>query len=248
MDPAANHAPAELTADTRAALLALPADLLVLPRVDRDTALRLSKHVAASFEQVLGGVATTFAASPAAAIREAAAALMARAEVYQAADALAESPFSEQERSRRVELAKRNRGNDRYLFKWLWALFEDDPELHAELEDIRHGRGKRDDAQDVLREVELFRAHWGQATGRTPVTEQCLADAEQAALEQLKLLEEQSLEHAGSPLDLRRRAYTRWHMAYDLVIRAGRYLAWANPAADKLFPALHQQPAQADRG
>lgn len=239
MDRPADLPAGELLDNARATLLALSEDTLAQPRVDRWAALELSQGVTAAFARYAAAASTEFTPERAASIMEAAGTLVGRARVYEAADDHAESPVSEPERERRVELAKRNRGNDRYLFKWLWALFEGEQELQAQLEDIRHGRGKRDDAQDVLREVELFRQHWARAAGRTPVSVADLEAAEQSAREQLRLLEEQSLEHEGSPLDLRRRAYTHWHQAYDLVIRAGRYLAWQDPDAEKLFPGLH---------
>ena len=228
----------ELLDQFRASLLDLPAVSLTHPRISAERALELSLMVVEAFEPLLRLLDDELSPARAISLREAHADLVNRSRIYLAAELAAESPRTLEEQDRRLELALTNRANDRKLFKWAWALFDEDPAIHEVLLDIRRGRGKRDDAQDVLREVEIFRQGWEEYEGRTPVTEELLDRAEEQAREQLRLLDLESVDHPGSAADMRRRAYAYWESAHDQLIRAGRYLSWADPQAERRFPDI----------
>lgn len=80
-----------------------------------------------------------------------------RAWVYYGTDLRAEEIRSNKARKERLKLAKTVAGHDR-LIGWAWPLFGSDPEDAETLRDISRGTGRRDDAEDVLRLVDLYRA------------------------------------------------------------------------------------------
>jgi hypothetical protein len=227
-----------LFAEDRDALMAIAQDALVVPRLDRERAQNLTEHVKKEFKPLLPEVDAGFKGERLTAVLGAYERLVRRSNVYYAAELAAETPWNPTQKKRSKELTAINRANDKYLFKWAWDLFEDNPDLLPELISIRAGRGKRDDAEDVVREVRLFRDRWepDELANNCPVALERIDQAERDATEQLELLKLTEPDKTGSPGDLRKRAYTAWLEDYNLVIQTGRYLRYKEPGVEKRFP------------
>jgi hypothetical protein len=162
-----------------------------------------------------------------------------KANVYYASALEVRIPWTTEQKKRHRELNKLNRAHDDYLFTWAWAHFQKDDALRPRLIDIRRGHGSRDDAEDVVREVRIFRDNLPILENKTPVTAEYLDQAERDATEQLELLKiKDGGDQTGSPLDLRRRAYTAWEIDYNSLIHEGRYLTGDTPEAASLFPKV----------
>lgn len=156
--------------------------------------------------------------------------------MFYAADLSSEDKTEDTVNNEIAALAVVVAGFDRKLFKWAKPLFEDDPVKAATLADIARGRGKTDDANDVLRLSKMFKQNWAMAKGKTEITEETLADAQAAAHALLDLL---AGDAANPAKGLAARAYTAWHRDYVQLRRLGLYLFGDLPNARQLFPAVH---------
>jgi len=157
--------------------------------------------------------------------------------VFYAADLAVETPWSSDQKSRRNDLVVKVRNHDAVLSGWASPAFRNDKDATRVLADITRGRGIRDDADDTIRLVALFRKYWAKVEKMTPLTTQALDIAESEATELLRLLDDGEAPAKGSPRDLRRRAYTMWYRAYAEIMHLGRYLARNDPDAVKRFPS-----------
>ncbi|MBK9258337.1 MAG: hypothetical protein IPM54_00700 [Polyangiaceae bacterium] len=124
---------------------------------------------------------------------------------------------------------------------WAAPAFKNNAKATEILADIRRGRGIRDDADDTLRLVALFRDNWDSVQGKTPITIEYLAKADEDATALLLLVDGGSEDIKGSPRDLRRRAYTQWHRAYTELFHVGRYLTRNDPEAHAQFSAISNE-------
>ncbi len=224
----------ELLEQNRAALAALDDSILIRPNVHRARVVALTNTTLQSFARIESSLDEEL--SPARAIerRQQAEQLESRALTYFAADLDREENATRQE-SRRAAIAARVAEHDRYLSKWAWPLFGDDPELNAVLVDIRSGRGVQDDAEDVVRLAQLYRSRWQQADGKTPVTMDYLSTAEAEATELITLLDEGGVDPAR---DLAWRAFTFWRQTYHALMNLGRYLTSDDESSEDLFPGI----------
>ncbi|GAB4562896.1 MAG: hypothetical protein Tsb0020_11610 [Haliangiales bacterium] len=223
----------ELLEQNRAALAALDDSILIRPNVHRARVVALTNTTLQSFARIEPSLDEEL--SPARAIerRQQAEQLESRALTYFAADLDREENATKQE-SRRAEIAARVTEHDRYLSKWAWPLFGDDPELNAVLVDIRAGRGVQDDAEDVVRLAQLYRSRWQQAAGKTPVTMDYLSTAEAEATELITLLDE----GVDAARDVAWRAFAYWRQAYQDLMNLGRYLTNNNEGSESQFPGI----------
>ena len=237
MDPHPSHMH-ELFAAAKTELLAIPPGALLRPRMPRERVLDLTQVMRREFAPLVPHLAAEL--SPARAAERLADydALELRSLVYCAADLAVEEPWSPAQRARRAELVARVHEHDEVLSGWAVPLFRKDPEASATLADILRGGGTRDDAEDTLRLVDLFRSRWDEVGGRTPVTEHQLAEAEADAAELIRILDAIEGEGLGSPRDLRRRAFTYWFQPYSEVFLLGRYLLRHDLVAAERFPGL----------
>jgi hypothetical protein len=232
-----------LLAEDRANLLALPKQSLRSLRLDRERAQSLTDKVIKEFEPLLVEVHASYKDPKLASILKSYETLDRLSNVYYAAELAAETPWTPEQKKRSKELAIINRANDKYLFKWAWNLFEENPDLLPELISIRAGRGNRDDADDVVREVKLFRDRWepDDLAHNCPVTLERLAQAELDATEQINLLKLTEPDKTGSPGDLRWRAFTAWEKDYNHIIHTGRYLRYEEPGIEQRFPGAYPE-------
>lgn len=116
----------------------------------------------------------------------------------------------------------------------------------ATVNDIIKGRGIRDDADDTIRWIALFRQEWSKVAGQTPVTAKRLDKAELDATELLVMLDKMDDERTGSPRDMRRRAYTRWYSSYAEIMSLGRYLLRDDPDVALRFPRIAPERTEAE--
>jgi hypothetical protein len=219
----------------RAELEAIPRERFVTINVQRDRVMELTEITVASFQKYAPELAARLSAGDAKQRREELERVPLRAQAYYAADLLAEEAYADERGKRRRQLFDRVAEHDRTLMKWARPLFGDDAELAALLDDIQHGTGHQDSADDVIRTVGVFRGHWSQAAGQTPITEAYLDEAEADATQMLESLSQGKPQEAR---DLARRAYAAWHADYQEIIALGRYLARHEADAAASFPGV----------
>ena len=224
----------EVLERSREELLGLPAESLGQANVQRSHAMVLTRTVLTNFQLIEPGLDDELSAGRAARVRVRARGLTDRVLAFFAAD-LAREQLEGTQQDLRIELGERVFGHDRYLLKWAWPLFGDDPVKSEILADIQRGRGVQDDAEDVIRLVGMFRTHWDQADGQTPVTRDYLTRAETDATELITLLEADSQD---SKRDLARRAFTAWRDDYREIMFLGRYLLRGSSNVSELFPGI----------
>lgn len=169
--------------------------------------------------------------------------LDARAWIYYAADLAAEELHSNTAKKQRKQLAKAVAEHDRFLLKWATPLFGDHPEHGPMLRDISRGTGLRDDAEDVLRLVSLFRDNWALAKTLGTVSEERLEQAAADAAQQLDNLRN-GVSNPG-----RKRAdagYSLWFYDYDELMHLGRYLCRREPDVIARFPGVRELAIRSD--
>lgn len=164
--------------------------------------------------------------------------LESRAWVYYGTDIRAEEIRSNKARKERLKLAKTVAEHDHFLLGWAWPLLGSDPENAVTLRDISRGTGRRDDAEDVIRLVDLYRDHWSEIKDmQKAVTEARLNQAQADATKQLDYLRN----GAGNPArKLADAAYSLWYVDYTDLMRLGRYLTWNDPESIQRFPGVKE--------
>ncbi|MCG8424919.1 MAG: hypothetical protein MJE77_44110 [Proteobacteria bacterium] len=228
----------------RAELMALDKSTLVAPRVSRARVVALSQTLVDGYQTIAPMLDDELSKARATERRGQAEGLEERALAFFAAD-LAQQESASSEPGRRAELAQHVAECDHYLFKWAWPMFGDDPELATALLDIQRGRGQQDCAEDVLRLVEMFRDHWAQASGQTPVTLEYLDRAEADATRLVTMLDADDLDGVR---DLARRAYSAWYHDYRDIMALGRYLLRDRRGIETMFPGIAAERRSARRG
>ncbi len=236
----------ELFTAAKPALLALSSDTLVRPRIPRERAMHLTTVLRREFLPLLPRLGDELTKARAAERHGDFEALEANALIFYAADLAVEVPWTSNQKARRAYLVKKAREHDDTLSGWAIPLFKGNKDLRALVTDILRGRGTRDDADDTVRWVALFRKEWAHAKGKTPVTLDSLREAEEEATELLGILDSAEEEKPGSPRDLRRRAYTRWIGPYSEIFHLGRYLERGDPEAARRFLAISAERGEAE--
>lgn len=231
------------------ALLAMEESTLQRSRVSRERATSLTASLVAALTPIEAQFAVELSPERAAERSADLLAVMPNAQIFYAADLAVEDPWTPVGKARFADLAKKVRAHDRTLSTWGVPLFKDDKDLGPVVADIMRGRGKRDDADDTIRWVAMFRNQWSWAAGKTPIKAAYLDVAEAEATELLHLLDAgQKDERPGSPRDLRTRAYTRWILTYNELLAAGRYVLRHDPEALErlvsVFPERLAAPSQ----
>ena len=161
----------ELFTAAKPALLALPSDTLVRPRIPRERATQLTTMLRREFLPLLPRLADELTKARVAERHADFEALEANALIFYAADLAVEVPWTSEQKTRRAYLVKRAREHDDTLSGWAIPLFKGNKDLRALVTEILRGRGIRDDADDTVRWVALFRKEWAHAKGKTPVTD-----------------------------------------------------------------------------
>jgi hypothetical protein len=235
----------ELFTVAKPALLALPSDSLVRPRIPRERATHLTTLLRREFQPLLPLLAAELAPARVALRHADFEALEANALIFYAADLAIEIPWTSEQKARRAYLVKSVHEHDDTLASWALPLFKRNKDLRPVVDDILRGRGTRDDADDTIRWVGLFRQEWSHVEGQTPVTLDSLSKAEEEATELLGILDAAEEETYGSPRDLRRRAFTRWIGTYSEIFHLGRYLLRGDPEAARRFLAISTERSEA---
>ena len=235
----------ELFNAAKPALLALPSDSLVRPRIPRERATHLTTLLRREFQPLLPLLADELTPARVAERHADFEALEANALIFYAADLAIETPWTSEQKARRAYLVKSVHEHDDTLASWALPLFKRNKDLRPLVDDIVRGRGTRDDADDTIRWVGLFRQEWSRVEGKTPVTLASLSKAEEEATELLGILDAAEDETLGSPRDLRRRAFTRWIGTYSEIFHLGRYLLRGDPEAARRFLAISTERGEA---
>lgn len=167
-----------------------------------------------------------------------------RAWAFYAADLAATELDTDEAKAELAALAARVAKHDRELSKWARPLFGDEPGAAEVLDDIARGRGRRDDADDVLRLVKLFRKGWEQIEAKQLVSAETLDEAEADAKQ---LLDHLSTSASDPARDLAARAYSAWARDYQELKDLGRYIARADADAAARFPGIHTAISRASK-
>lgn len=228
----------------RAELEAIPKQEFVNITISRERMLALTDRVVTNMREHEPTFEQEIAPARAAQRRAELKRLPERAQVFFAADLLSAAVYTPAEEREWNELRTRVAEHDRVLFKWASPLFGDDAELKSVLDDIQAGTGHQDSAEDVVRLVVMFRDHWPEADGQTPITREYLDRAEIDATRMLDLLENKA---GAEARDLARRAFTAWAHDYRELISLGRYLERSKPDVLTRFPGIHAERTRARR-
>lgn len=235
----------ELFTAAKPALLALPPHTLARPRIPRERATQLTTVLRREFLPLLPRLGDELTKARVAERKADFEALEPSALIFYAADLAVEAPWTSEQKARRAHLVKKVREHDDTLSGWAVPLFKGDKMLRALVTDILRGRGIRDDSDDTVRWVSLFRKEWAHAKGKTPISLDYLHEAESEATEMLGILDSTEEEKPGSPRDLRRRAYTQWLTTYSEIFQLGRYLQRGDPEAARRFLAISAERGEA---
>jgi hypothetical protein len=232
-----------LVAAARDELLAIPDDRIVIPTIDGERAIEQAAALLAGYDPVRERAEGALAGSAKAALDAALASLPALARTYYAADVIGTQKWPSFVAERRKTLSARVREHDRFLFGWATAAFAGFEAAQAELDDIRPGSGRLDDARDAIRVVALFRAWPGRLALVPAVTPERLTESESDAVALADLLGATAESSKGTPPDLRLRAYTRLFEAYNLIRATADFVVWLPPRVSPLgLAGLHPKP------
>ncbi|MFO7566269.1 MAG: hypothetical protein R6X02_26740 [Enhygromyxa sp.] len=236
----------KLFESSKAKLEAFNMRLAVRRTVTRARVLELTDRMLDSWAPMVSWIEQVFAPEYAAQRKAELERLDTRAWVFYAADLAAEEQSANTSRKARLALAQTVAEHDRFLFKWATPFFGDDPEHQQTLRDISRGTGSRDDAEDVVRLVQLFRANWKQIEGKQKmVTEDHLARAMADATRQIDLLRNDEGNPARKLADA---AYSLWYLDYDEAMQLGRYLVRREPDAIQRFPGVRPLVTRTTKG
>ncbi len=114
-------------------------------------------------------------------------------------------------------------------------LWRHDERIKKLLKLIREGSGLQDLADDLSRLVVLFRQSWEQIESQSQIT---LEDLEQASQHAERVLSTALLKEQQVALQDRNRAYTLFHLAYQSLCAAGRFLYHREKQPALFYPAL----------
>jgi hypothetical protein len=224
-------------------LEAMKPELFVRRVVSRGRAVELSEFMRASWAPLLPLIDKELAPERAEQRKAEFKRLDTRAWVHYAADLAAEEVDSNVNKKHRKLLAKEVKDEDQFLMGWATLLFGSDPGHAATLRDISRGTGLRDDAEDVVRLVKLFRANWSKIKNKQKyVTKAYLDKAAADSARQLSYLRDGMANPARKLADA---AYSLWYYDYDELMQLGRYLTRREEDSTLRFPGIRELPAGA---
>src|SRR5262245_49149374 len=164
----------ELFEAAKPKLLLLPAETLLRPRITRERASSLTAILRREFQSLLSALDSELSSARAAERKADYEALEPNLLVFYAADLAVETPWTSAQKARRNELVRNVRHHDETLSGWAVPVFRKNKEAKRVLADILPGRGIRDDADDTVRIVALFRKYWDSVKTMMPITEEDL--------------------------------------------------------------------------
>lgn len=233
----------DLLQEARAELMALPFASLERPIISRERALYLTRALLREMKPLLSALGDELSSERARAREADYDGLLGRAYVFYAADMAVEAPWTPQKKARRRELVRKVREHDRHLSSWAIPIFRKDAKARGIVAAILRGQGLRDDADDTLKLVALFRRYWPDVKSKIPLSAVDLNEAEADANELIQVLDVIESDQSGSPRDLRKRAFTAWLTSYNELFHAGRFLLRADPAAAERLPKVSAERA-----
>ena len=219
-------------------LMAFDESMLRNSRINRYRVLELSHILNDSFGKLVGDPEEDLSTELSAKIRNYSEEVYPLGLAFYAADVYYETSCSEDTKLERKELAKKVQEYDRELFKWAWALFENDPKLYKILIDIKKKSGHRDSADDVVKCLDILENNWDRVENNAPITTEYLDMASKDALKLINLLDKIEKVNTDEAKDLRKRAYSAWYVYYMEVRAAGRFILRGRKDLNlnKLFP------------
>ena len=118
--------------------------------------------------------------------------------------------------------------------------------------EIREGRGHLDTANDLVALSALLEEAWPRVHDKTAATGEEIEEAAEQGTRLLVALSRRgepgaTISPAADAADLRRRAFTALHRAYDQCRRAVGYLRWAERDANAIAPSLFAHRTRATR-
>lgn len=227
-------------------LMVIPASSLERPRISRERALYMTRILRREIAPVLPLLPLELSAERAKERRADYEHIETRVYVYYASDLAIETPWTSDKKSRRKELVRRVREHDRHLSSWAIPVFRKDDKARAAVAAILRGRGLRDDAEDTLKLVDLFRQNWGNVKEKVPMTTTYLSEADAEARELIQLLDAIDSDEPGSPRDLRKRAFTAWVQGYRELFYAGCFLLRGDLGAVQRLSVISPERTAAD--
>ena len=231
----------ELLESHMAELLAIPDAQVRRSIIDGERSAELTYELAQAFAPLTPQLDTTFAPAVAAARRADLDAAPQQSRVFVAAEVVASAPWTPEQQKRRKHLAARVAAHDPSLLLWFRPYLSQDDDGLALLAEVTPHTGVRDNARDTSRVADeaIARMDTGtipQTVG--PWTRNNLRTASAEALELLTLLGEPGTK-AGTPSDLRNRAFTQWAATYERLVNVGRFLAVERPDLGITFDGIH---------
>lgn len=118
----------------------------------------------------------------------------------------------------------------------LFGLFDS-----RKLEQLKHGNGHNNVAEDLQALSAAFEENWAQLEGKTPLTLESVKGASRLGLRFTRLvgLKEQGTPEQAEATDLRRRAFTLLLRTYEDVRAAVRFLRRREDDAESIVPTLY---------
>jgi hypothetical protein len=124
----------------------------------------------------------------------------------------------------------------------LFGLFDS-----RKLEQLKHGNGHSNVAEDLQALSAAFEENWAALEGKTPLTLESVKGASRLGLRVTRLvgLREQGTPEQAEATDLRRRAFTLLLRTYEDVRAAVRFLRRREDDADSIVPTLYVKTRRA---
>lgn len=215
-------------------LMAVPKDQLRVPFLVRARVMDITTHAIAATKQVEHRFADVFSAQHVAKIMDSSGKLMLLAHAYYLTELDTNPAEVSSKAARRHELGEILWERDQTLLAWVRPAVRNHPEGLKRLAAITPGTGTRDTAEDVVKLVEICHDYH---IRNDEITDSFLDESYTLATEQLGLLAGDDVEVDGSPVDMRRRAFTVWFRHYSFMVAAARYAAGLPPALNVEFPS-----------
>ncbi|MCK6512143.1 hypothetical protein L6R29_19610 [Myxococcota bacterium] len=218
-------------------LLAVSLEAVQRPRVRRVRAQTLTETMRTQFEVLLPKLPKEFSSERIAALEQAYRALPELFWLFYQADHQYDLSAGERSETFRL-LVERVRGYDVELEQICLLLFRGVAQEQERIKKIQQGRGRRDDAEDVLAWLELLGRYPQQRAAYALLTDSYLTEAKIAASDLLQSLQISSVAESA---DLWRRAYTLWAESYRMLRKFALCLVPDDQA--ELFPGIHNEPS-----
>jgi hypothetical protein len=206
-------------------------------QVDGERAMELSLHLLKNFDSITGELDKQLSPALSKQTRQMLKEFESVTKAFYAAEILRDQKLTSVEATQLAELREKVRVHDDELFSWAWVLFRHKEGIRDLLTEIRAGRGFRDDAEDVLRLVKLYREQWSTIKAKSPYSEKELTTAAEEATQLLTLWQKTQGSKPESH-KLFRQGFVVWSRMYDELKAVGRFVARSNENIEERFPKI----------